>query len=74
MKNSAQPSEKEHTKKQCARANQACYMNKKLSKEIMKRSCLRNKFLNTRSDFDWEAYNKQRKYVVSLFKKGKKMQ
>ena len=38
------------TKKRYARANQAPYMNKKLSKEIMKRSRLRNTFLNTRSD------------------------
>ena len=47
-------------------------MNKKLNKKIMKRSCLRNKFLNTKSDFDRKAYNKQRNYVVSLFKKIKK--
>ena len=48
------------------------YMNKKLSKEIMKRSRLRNKFLNTRSDLDRKAYNKQRNYVVSLLRKEKK--
>ena len=41
-------------------------MNKKLSKEIMKRSHLRNKFLNTKSDIDRKAYNKQCNYVVSL--------
>ena len=41
-------------------------MNKKLSKEIMKRSHLRNKFLNTKSDTDRKAYNKQCNYVVSL--------
>ena len=60
------------TKKRYARANQAPYMNKKLSKEIMKRSRLRNKFLNTRSDLDRKAYNKQRNYVVSLSRKEKK--
>ena len=60
------------TKKRYARANQAPYMNKKLSKEIMKRSRLRNKFLNTRSDLDRKAYNKQRNYVVSLLRKEKK--
>ena len=38
------------TKKRYARANQAPYMNKNLSKEAMRRSCLRNKFLNTKSD------------------------
>ena len=59
------------TKKRYARANQAPCMNKKLSKEIMKRSRLRNKFLNTRSDLDRKAYNKQRNYVVSLLRKEK---
>ena len=38
------------------RANQTPYMNKKLSKEIMKRSRPRNKFLNTKSDLDRKAY------------------
>ena len=55
-----------------ARANQAPCMNKRISKEIMKRSRLRNKFLNTRSDIDRKAYNKQRNYVVSLLRKKKK--
>ena len=41
------------------RANQVPYMNKKLSKEIMKTSRLRNKFLNTKSNLDRKAYNKQ---------------
>ena len=39
-------------KKRYVRANQSPFMNKKLSKEIMKRSRLRNKFLNTKSDID----------------------
>ena len=60
------------TKIRYARDNQAPYMSKKLSKEIMKRSRLRNKFLNTRSDLDRKAYNKQRHYVVSLTRKEKK--
>ena len=59
------------TKKRYARANQAPYMNKKLSKEIMKRSYRRNKYWNTRSDPDRKAYNKQKNYVVSLSRKGK---
>ena len=57
------------TKKRYARANQAPYLNKKLSKEIMERSCLTNKFLNTRSDLDRKAHNKQRNYIVSLLRK-----
>ena len=38
----------------------------------MKGSRLKNKFLNTRSDLDRKAYNKQRNYVVSLLRKEKK--
>ena len=33
-------------------ANQAPFMRKKINKEIMKRSRLRNKFLNTKRDID----------------------
>ena len=42
-------------------------MNEKLSKEIMKRSRLRSKFLNTKSDLDRKAYNKQKN--ISLLRK-----
>ena len=45
---------------------------KKLSKEIMKRSRLRNEVLNTMSDPDRKAYNKQINYVVSLLRKEEK--
>ena len=48
-------------------------MSKKLNKEIVKRSRLRNKFLNTKSDIDRKAYNKQRNYVVSLLKDRRKI-
>ena len=60
------------SKTRYTRANQAPCMNKKLSKKIMKRSRLRNKFLNTKSDLDRKAYNKQRNYVVSLLRKENK--
>ena len=58
-------------KQRYVRANQSPFMNKKLSKEIMKRSRLRNKFLNTKSDIDRKAYNKQRNYVVNLLRNEK---
>ena len=58
-------------KKRYVRANQSPFMNKKMSKEIMKRSRLRNKFLNIKSDTDRKAYNKQRNYVVSLLRNEK---
>ena len=47
-------------------------MNEKLSKEIMTRSCLNNKFLKTKADANRKAYNKQRNYCVSLFRREKK--
>ena len=38
----------------------------------MTRSCLRNKFLATKTDANRKAYNKQRNYCVSLFRREKK--
>ena len=38
----------------------------------MKRSRLRNKFLNTKSDIDRKAYNTQRNLYVSLIRQAKK--
>ena len=38
----------------------------------MKRSRLRNKFLNAKSYIDRKVYNKQRNYTVSLLRKEKK--
>ena len=60
------------SKTKYTRANQAPYMNKKLSKEVMKRSRLRNKFINTKNGLDRKAYNKKRNYAVSLLRKEKK--
>ena len=60
-------------KKRYVRANQSPFINKKWSKEIMKRSRLRNKILNTKSDIDRKAYNKQRNCVVSLLRNGRKI-
>ena len=59
-------------KQRCVRANQAPFINKTINKEIMKRSRLRNKFLNTKSDIDRKAYNKQRNLCVSLIRWEKK--
>ena len=44
-------------------------MNKKISKAIMDRTRLRNKFLRTRSNRDKEAYNKHWNYCIFLFGK-----
>ena len=59
-------------KQRYVRANQAPFINKTINKEIMKRSRLRNKFLNTKSDIDRKAYNKQRNLCVSLIWREKK--
>ena len=59
-------------KKRYVRANQAPFINKKINKEIMKRSRLRNKFLNTKSDIDRKAYNKQSNLCGSLIRSEKK--
>ena len=53
-------------------ANQAPFINKKLSKETMIRSRLRNKSIKTKTDVNRKAYNKQRNYFVSLFRIEKK--
>ena len=48
-------------------------MNKTLSKEIMKRTRLRNKFLKNRNDYNKREFSKQRNYCVSLVRKSKKL-
>ena len=53
------------------RSNQSPFMNKEISKAIMNRTRLRNRFLRTRCIGDKEAYNKQRNYCVSLIRKTK---
>ena len=47
-------------------------MNKTLSKEIMKRSNLRNKYLKSRSEEDRQRFRKQRNLCVSLLRKTKR--
>ena len=59
-------------KKRYIRANQASFINNKIHKEIMRRTRLRNKFINFRTDADRIAYNKQLNYCVSLIRKEKK--
>ena len=48
------------------------FMNKTLSKEIMKRTKLRNKFLKEGTNESKKPYTSQRNYCVSLLKKTKK--
>ena len=46
-------------------------MNKTLSKEIMKKTKLRNMFFKERTDESQKRYTSQRNYCVSLLKKDK---
>ena len=59
-------------KKRYVRANQASFMNSKIHKEVMRRTRLRNKFIDSKTDADRIAYNKQRNYCVTLIRKEKK--
>ena len=52
-------------KQRYVRANQAPFVKKTINKEIMERSQLRNKFLNTKSGINRKTYNKQRNLCVS---------
>ena len=54
-----------------ARGNHMPFMNKALSKEIMTRTPLRNKFLKDRCEENKKRYSKQRNYCVSLLRKSK---
>ena len=47
-------------------------MNSKIYKEVMRKTRLRNKFIDSKTDVDRIAYNKQRNYCVSLIRKEKK--
>ena len=55
------------------RANNAPFMNKVLSKSVMTRSRLRNRFLKNPSATNKTNYKRYRNFCVRLFKKEKKM-
>ena len=55
-----------------ARGNHLPFMNKSLSKEIMKRTRLRNKFLKDRNKEDKGRYSKQRNLLCIIYKKDEK--
>ena len=59
-------------KKRHARGNQMPFFTKELSKEIMNRSRLRNKYLKNKNEENRAIYVKQRNYCVSLLRKSKK--
>ena len=65
--------QKEPRKKKYARGNHMPFINKTLSKEIMKRTKLRNKFLKDRTEENRDRYASQRNCCISLLKKIKKI-
>ena len=54
------------------RFNSSAFMTKKLWKEIMKRSKLKNNFNKNRNHENWCQYKTQRNYCVILLRKSKK--
>ena len=60
------------SKKKYIRANSSPFMNKTLSKAVMTRSRLRNKFLKNPNNVNRAGYTKYRNYCTRLFKKVKK--
>ena len=58
-------------KQKYARGNHMHFMNEALSKELMIRTRIRNKFLKDRREENKKEYSKQRNYCVSLLRKPK---
>ena len=59
-------------KSRIIRGNQAPFMNKELSKAIVKRSQLKTKYNKTKQEADRNAYKKQRNICVKLRRKAVK--
>ena len=59
-------------KKRYIRANSAPYMNNVLNHAVMLRTRLRNKYLRNKNEASKKAYNRQRNYCVSLFRKERR--
>ena len=59
-------------KKKYVRGNQSPFINKALSKEIMKRTNLRNHFLKNRTEKKSKKIHQQRNFCVSLLRKTKR--
>ena len=59
-------------KKKIIRANRMPYMTQQLTKAIMRRSCLQNKFYQSKRLEDKSNFKKQRNYCNRLYKKEKR--
>ena len=58
-------------KRRHVRTNQASFINSKIHKEVIRRTRLRNKFIDSKTDADRIAYNKQRNFCVSQIRQEK---
>ena len=58
-------------KKKCIRANNAGFMSKRITKAIMNRSRLKNKFHSNPNKDNWNDYKKQRNYCVNVLRRRK---
>ena len=59
-------------KNRYVRANQASLRSSKMHKEIVRKTRLRNKFIDSKTEADRIAYNKKPNYCVSLIRKEKR--
>ena len=58
-------------KQKYIRVNNGLFMNKNITKAIMKQTRLRNNYLKNRCDANRKAYNAQRNLCVSLVREAK---
>ena len=59
-------------KKRYVQENQALLLNSKINKEVTRKTRLRNKFIDSKTEADRIGYNKQCNYCVNLIRKEKK--
>ena len=58
-----------HMKEKYIRANNGPFMNKTISKAIMNRSRLRNRFIKNPNEVNQNNYKRQRNYVVNVLRR-----
>ena len=66
------PEETAPLKQKYIREKKSPFLNKTISREIMKRTRMRNNFLRERTEANRRAYNIRRNYCVSLIQKTKR--
>ena len=59
-------------KQKVLRANHNAFMTKALRKAIMRRSCLKNKYIKNRTNENWNTYKAQKNFCTNLLRKTKR--